>query len=286
MRKLKLLIILLLSSISISAVEAIRPSKAILESNVGEMEVQMNLLDDGSWKLTSLLDGGSIVKREESEVFELIDNQIKPINYRFNQRILFRKYIASADFDWTDKTVSYVENKDSGTLGLDENILGPSSASLQLRLDFRKLTEENIPNEIIVDLDNTEINTSLKISSVTLPDLRSFIIPGSSSFENASFNLSSINDVNLPFWACFWNLDIVEFIKDSLPIESMYFNPVYVNTLSSIYEVAPESVNSWAIFSTPRSFLVIFDFPTADTPTCFKVSKAPPLYAEKARSPI
>ena len=148
MRKLKLLIILLLSSISISAVEAIRPSKAILESNVGEMEVQMNLLDDGSWKLTSLLDGGSIVKREESEVFELIDNQIKPINYRFNQRILFRKYIASADFDWTDKTVSYVENKDSGTLGLDENILGPSSASLQLRLDFRKLTEENIPNEI------------------------------------------------------------------------------------------------------------------------------------------
>ena len=148
MRNLKLLIILLLSSISISAVEAIRPSKAILESNVGEMEVQMNLLDDGSWKLTSLLDGGSIVKREESEVFELIDNQIKPINYRFNQRILFRKYIASADFDWTDKTVSYVENKDSGTLGLDENILGPSSASLQLRLDFRKLTEENIPNEI------------------------------------------------------------------------------------------------------------------------------------------
>ena len=148
MRKLKLLIILLLSSISISAVEAIRPSKAILESNVGEMEVQMNLLDDGSWKLTSLLDGGSIVKREESEVFELIDNQIKPINYRFNQRILFRKYIASADFDWTDKTVSYVENKDSGTLALDENILGPSSASLQLRLDFRKLTEENIPNEI------------------------------------------------------------------------------------------------------------------------------------------
>ena len=148
MRKLKLLIILLLSSISISAVEAIRPSKAILESNVGEMEVQMNLLDDGSWKLTSLLDGGSIVKREESEVFELIDNQIKPINYRFNQRILFRKYIASADFDWTDKTVSYVENKDSGPLGLDENILGPSSASLQLRLDFRKLNEENIPNEI------------------------------------------------------------------------------------------------------------------------------------------
>tara|TARA_Y100000590_G_scaffold220186_1_gene249268 strand:- start:1437 stop:2243 length:807 start_codon:yes stop_codon:yes gene_type:complete len=29
---------------------------------------------------------------------------------------------------------------------------------------------ENIPNELIVDLDNTEINTSLKISSVKLPE--------------------------------------------------------------------------------------------------------------------
>jgi len=32
-----------------------------------------------------------------------------------------------------------------------------------------KCPTENIPNEIIVDLDNTEINTSLKISSVKLP---------------------------------------------------------------------------------------------------------------------
>ena len=90
------------------AAETIKPSKATLESNVGEMEVEMQLLDDGSWKLTSLLDGGSIVRREESEVFQLIDNQIHPINYRFNQRILFRKYKASADFDWENKEVVYL----------------------------------------------------------------------------------------------------------------------------------------------------------------------------------
>ena len=34
----------------------------------------------------------------------------------------------------------------------------------------RKCPAENIPTEIIVDLDNTEINTSLKISSVKLPE--------------------------------------------------------------------------------------------------------------------
>ena len=33
-----------------------------------------------------------------------------------------------------------------------------------------KCPTENIPNEIIVDLENIEINTSLKISSVTLPE--------------------------------------------------------------------------------------------------------------------
>ena len=99
----------------------IKPSRATLESNVGEMQVEMKMLADGTWKLTSILDGGSIVRREESEVFKLIDNQIHPINYRFNQRILFRKYKASADFDWQDNEVSFVENKDKGGLYLSND---------------------------------------------------------------------------------------------------------------------------------------------------------------------
>jgi len=130
----------------------IKPSRATLESNVGEMQVEMKMLEDGTWKLTSLLDGGSIVRREESEVFKLIDNQIYPINYRFNQRILFRKDKASADFDWQDNEVSFVENKDKGKISFPSRILGPSSASLQLRLDFRKFDEEKIPNEIAYDV--------------------------------------------------------------------------------------------------------------------------------------
>ena len=152
MYKLKLMSLLLLASLTVFSFEPIKPSKAKLQSNVGDMEVEMRLREDGTWKLTSILDGGSIVRREESEVFELIDNQIKPINYRFNQRILFRRYKASADFDWNNKKLSFVENKDKGVLELYENILGPSSASLQLRLDFRKLKEGNIPDEISYDV--------------------------------------------------------------------------------------------------------------------------------------
>tara|TARA_B100000579_G_scaffold139106_1_gene113105 strand:+ start:14 stop:706 length:693 start_codon:yes stop_codon:yes gene_type:complete len=152
MYKLKLMSLLLLASLTVFSFEPIKPSKAKLQSNVGDMEVEMRLREDGTWKLTSILDGGSIVRREESEIFELIDNQIKPINYRYNQRILFRRYKASAEFDWNNEKLSFVENKDKGVLDLYENILGPSSASLQLRLDFRKLKEGNIPDEISYDV--------------------------------------------------------------------------------------------------------------------------------------
>ena len=63
--------------------DPIKQSIATLESNVGEMEVEMIQLKDGKWKLRSYLDGGRIVKREEIEYFYLEDNFIRPIEYEF-----------------------------------------------------------------------------------------------------------------------------------------------------------------------------------------------------------
>ena len=144
-----ILISLVLSIFSyLKAADEIKPSRATLESNVGEMKVEMIKLDNGHWKLNSLLDGGSIVKREESEIFELVENQIKPIKYDFNQRILFSRYKASADFNWDKNEVKFIENKDKGILTLSENVVGPSSASLQLRLDFRQFDMDKIPDSI------------------------------------------------------------------------------------------------------------------------------------------
>jgi len=144
-----ILISLVLSVFSyLKGADEIKPSRATLESNVGEMKVEMMKLDNGHWKLNSLLDGGSIVKREESEIFELVENQIKPIKYDFNQRILFRRYKASADFNWDKNEVKFIENKNKGILTLSENVVGPSSASLQLRLDFRQFDMDNIPDSI------------------------------------------------------------------------------------------------------------------------------------------
>ncbi len=146
----KIILISLVLSIFnyLKGADEIKPSRATLESNVGEMKVEMMKLDNGHWKLNSLLDGGSIVKREESEIFELVENQIKPIKYDFNQRILFRRYKASADFNWDKNEVKFIENKNKGILTLSENVVGPSSASLQLRLDFRQFDMDKIPDSI------------------------------------------------------------------------------------------------------------------------------------------
>ena len=148
MKKIFLISLVLSIFSSLKAADEIQPSRATLESNVGEMQVEMIKLDNGHWKLNSLLDGGSIVKREESEIFELVENQIKPIKYDFNQRILFRRYKASADFNWDKNEVKFIENKDKGILTLSENVVGPSSASLQLRLDFRQFDMDKIPDSI------------------------------------------------------------------------------------------------------------------------------------------
>jgi hypothetical protein len=126
----------------------IKQSIATLESNVGEMIVEMIQLDDGKWKLKSYLDGGSIVKREEIEYFYLEDNFIRPIEYNFSQRILFKKHNASAIFNWDEYEVNYVEKKEKGSVPLEETVLGPSTAQLQLRLDFRKMDLNNIPKSL------------------------------------------------------------------------------------------------------------------------------------------
>ena len=129
--------------------DQIKQSIATLESNVGDMEVEMIQVEDGKWKLRSYLDGGRIVKREEVEYFYLENNFIQPIEYDFSMKvILMRKYNASAFFNWDENKVSYIEKKERGTVALEEKVLGPSSAQLQLRLDFRNLNLENIPKNL------------------------------------------------------------------------------------------------------------------------------------------
>ena len=148
-KKVLILILILNSSIFSASTDPIQQSFATLESNVGEMKVEMIFLDDGKWKLRSFLDGGRIVEREEIEYFHLDNELVRPIEYDFYQKIIFmKKHTASATFNWDDYEVSYIEKKEVGSIPLEENVLGPSSAQLQLRLDFRKFDLNNIPKSL------------------------------------------------------------------------------------------------------------------------------------------
>jgi len=149
MIKIILTLALILNTSSFRASDnSIKQSIGTLESNVGEMKVELIQVEDGKWKLRSYLDGGRIVKREEIEYFYLENNFIRPIEYHFYQKILFKKHNASATFDWDKYAVSYIEKKESGSVPLEEKVLGPSSAQLQLRLDFKRLDLNNIPKSL------------------------------------------------------------------------------------------------------------------------------------------
>ena len=144
---IKIFLAITFALVSINASASNNPLKqsiAILESKNGDMTVKMVKLDDNKWKLSSKLVGTGI-KREEVEYLYLEDDFVRPIEYKFSQRILFLKERNSANFNWDDYAINYTNKGKSGSVQLEDMVLGPSSAQLQLRLDFMKLDLNDIP---------------------------------------------------------------------------------------------------------------------------------------------
>lgn len=144
---IKIFLAITFALVSINASASNNPLKqsiAILESKYGDMTVKMVKLDDNKWKLSSKLVGTGI-KREEVEYLYLEDDFVRPIEYKFSQRILFLKERNSANFNWDDYAINYTNKGKSGSVQLEDMVLGPSSAQLQLRLDFMKLDLNDIP---------------------------------------------------------------------------------------------------------------------------------------------
>ncbi len=125
------------------------PSTASLEVKAGSFNLNMevSLIEkDGIWEVSSLVDG--IAKREERESFILEGENIIPLDYLRKEKILFRKSQSNANFNWKDKNLTYIENGKSGSLRLIDNVLGPSSATLKLRIDVKRMGLNNLPEEL------------------------------------------------------------------------------------------------------------------------------------------
>ena len=125
------------------------PSTAELEIKAGNFTLDMNVSlieENGIWEVSSKV--GGIVKREEFESFILENERIIPLQYYQKQKILFKSKDSKAIFDWDSSSLSFKENKKKGTIDLEENVLGPSTATLKLRIDVKSIGLKNLPETI------------------------------------------------------------------------------------------------------------------------------------------
>jgi len=135
--------------LSAKAPEEIKPSKATLSMEQGDMEVWLERKEGDTWEMVSKVDGGRIFNREESSVFKLKNDSLIPIEHRIKMKILFKKIRASARFNWQDNKLDFKEGKSRGSIKLEEGTLGPATAQLKMRLDLRSMDINNLPDEII-----------------------------------------------------------------------------------------------------------------------------------------
>ena len=147
----KFFIILLISfafQISAEKLEVLKPSKATLTMNAGDMEVWLEKKDNNIWEMGSNVDGGRVFQREEISIFELKDNSVIPLDHKIKMKILFKKIKASARFNWESYTLDYKEGKNQGSLKLINGTLGPATAQLKMRLDLRAMDINTLPEKI------------------------------------------------------------------------------------------------------------------------------------------
>ena len=126
----------------------LRPSKATLTMNSGDMEVWLEKKGNNTWEMGSFVDGGRIFEREEISVFELNQNSVIPLDHKVRLKILFKKIKASAHFDWENLKVDFEEGKNKGSLKLVDGTLGPATAQLKMRLDLKLLNINALPKKM------------------------------------------------------------------------------------------------------------------------------------------
>ena len=142
-------LLFILGASPISTAQLLLPSTAELEIKAGNLTLDMNVSlieENGIWEVSSKV--GGIAKREEFESFILENERIIPLQYYRKQKILFKRKNSKAIFDWDSSNLSFKENKKEGTIDLEENVLGPSTATLKLRIDVKSIGLQNLPETI------------------------------------------------------------------------------------------------------------------------------------------
>ena len=128
--------------------EELKPSKATLTMDIGDMKIWLERKENNIWEMGSTVKGGRVFQRQEISVFELNQNSIVPLEHKIRTKILFKEIKASAHFDWETFTLDYKEGENKGSIKLIDGTLGPATAQLKMRLDIRLMDINALPESI------------------------------------------------------------------------------------------------------------------------------------------
>ena len=128
--------------------EVLKPSKATLTMQAGDMEVWLEKKENNIWEMGSIVDGGRVFQRKEVSIFKLKEDSVIPLDHKISMKILFKKIKASAQFNWESLTLDYEEGKNKGSLRLIDGTLGPATAQLKMRLDLRSMDINALPEKM------------------------------------------------------------------------------------------------------------------------------------------
>ena len=147
---------------SVKLLQADGTLRAKLENNNGIYTYNLKTEPTGFWKLIA---NGSI---NESSEFEIIDGEIRSINYRLNDTIRRNPRESVVDFDWSKKTIQGFYKDRMIDFNIERRIL--TRILLQIEIMHQKQRNNLEDSYLIIDKDEikeieiTSSNSGKKIS--------------------------------------------------------------------------------------------------------------------------
>ncbi|HJL80599.1 MAG TPA: DUF3108 domain-containing protein [Gammaproteobacteria bacterium] len=149
---------------SVKLMQADGTLRAKLEKNEEVYTYSLKTEPTGFWKLIA---NGSI---NESSAFEIIDNEIRPINYKLIDTIRRNPRESIIDFDWSKKVIKGFYKDRTIDLKLEESIL--TRVLLQIEIMHQKQNNGMKDSYLIIDRDEIkeiDISSSNSKRKISVP---------------------------------------------------------------------------------------------------------------------
>lgn len=137
-----------------------------------EMKRTLTQVDATHFRLETYSDSFFGKVKESEDFLWTKDNEIKPLQYQYEQKILGIKRRRQINYDWVAMTATAKDHDDKKTLKIPSDILGPLTYQLKLQLeaasgkkefDYRFVNRTAIKHYIFASQDEVEIKINKKV---------------------------------------------------------------------------------------------------------------------------